>query len=60
MASGPATTVRFSVVIDAEIRRFAEDLGISFTAALSVLAVEALTARGLHGGEGTKEGEQHG
>lgn len=59
MASGPATTVRFSVTIDAEIRRFAEDLGISFTAALSVLAVEALTARGLHGADPTdKTGER--
>lgn len=46
--AGSATTVRFADEIDAEIRKFAASMGISFTAALSVLAVEALTARGLH------------
>lgn len=42
------TTVRFTPDLNAAIRRFADDMGISFNAALSVLAAEALTARGRH------------
>lgn len=45
MAERP-TTVRFRPDINAAIRDVAEELGISFNAALSVLVVEALKVRG--------------
>ena len=44
MAEKP-TTVRFRPNITAEIREVAEELGISFNAALSVLVTEALKER---------------
>ncbi|MFC4108585.1 hypothetical protein [Micromonospora zhanjiangensis] len=40
------TTVRFTPEINAAIRAFAAEMGISFNAALSVLVSEALIARG--------------
>lgn len=40
------TTVRFTPEINAAIRAFAGEMGISFNAALSVLVSEALIARG--------------
>lgn len=45
MAEKP-TTVRFAADINAAIRDFAAEMGISFNAALSVLVSEALIARG--------------
>lgn len=44
MAEKP-TTVRFRPNINAEIREVAEEMGISFNAALSVLVTEALKER---------------
>lgn len=40
------TTVRFTTEVNAAIRAFAAEMGISFNAALSVLVAEALIARG--------------
>ena len=45
MAEKP-TTVRFKPDINAAIREVADELGISFNAALSVLVTEALKERG--------------
>lgn len=45
MAERP-TTVRLRADISAAVRNVADELGISFNAALSVLVVEALKARG--------------
>lgn len=52
-----ATSIRFDSVVDGEIRQFAATMGITYTAALHVLVVEALMARGLHkeAGEGAKD-----
>ncbi len=47
MAERP-TTVRFRADINTAIRDLAERMGVSFNAALSVLATEALEARGLY------------
>jgi len=48
--AGVPKTVRFAPEVDAEVQRLADKIGLSFNAALSVLVVEALEARGLHGG----------
>lgn len=45
MAERP-TTVRFRADINTAIREVAEEMGVSFNAALSVLVTEALRARG--------------
>ena len=45
MAERP-TTVRFKADINAAIREVAEEMGVSFNAALSVLVTEALKQRG--------------
>ena len=55
--AGSAITLRLADVVDAEVRQFAADMGVPTTAALSVLVVEALIARGRHGGAGTKDDE---
>lgn len=47
MAEKP-TTVRFRADINTAIREVAEEMGVSFNAALSVLVTEALRARGRH------------
>lgn len=54
MAEKP-TTVRFKPDINAEIRAVAEELGISFNAALSVLVVEGLKTRGRRPGPHTDQ-----
>lgn len=41
------TTIRLTDPIDAAVRVFAEQMGISFNAALRVLLTEALTERGV-------------
>lgn len=48
MATRKPTTIRLTDPLDAAIRDFAEQMGISFNAALRVLLTEALTARGLN------------
>ena len=53
--AGSAITLRLADVVDAEVRQFAADMGVPTTAALSVLVVEALMARGRHGGAETKD-----
>lgn len=45
MAERP-TTVRFRADINTAVRELAEEMGVSFNAALSVLVTEALQARG--------------
>lgn len=50
------TTVRLRADISAAVREVAQELGISFNAALSVLVTEALKARGRHPGPQRKEG----
>ena len=47
MAETP-TTVRLAPEIRSAVKAFAASMGITFNAALSVLAAEALAARGLH------------
>ena len=42
------TTIRLTREIDAAVRAFAAEMGISFNAALKVLVAEALKARGLY------------
>lgn len=46
------TTIRLTREIDAAVRAFAAEMGISFNAALKVLVAEALKARGRHPGSG--------
>jgi hypothetical protein len=47
MAKSP-TTIRLTDDIEAAVRDFAAEMGISFNAALKVLVAEALKARGKH------------
>lgn len=44
------TTIRLTREINAAVREFADEMGISFNAALKVLVAEALKARGKHPG----------
>jgi hypothetical protein len=44
------TTIRLTRDINTAVREFANEMGISFNAALKVLVAEALTARGKHPG----------
>jgi hypothetical protein len=52
MAERP-TTVRFRADINTAIREVADEMGVSFNAALSVLVTEALRARGRRPGSAT-------
>jgi hypothetical protein len=44
------TTIRLTREINAAVREFADEMGISFNAALKVLVAEALKARDKHPG----------
>lgn len=55
MATRKPTTIRLTDPLDAAIRDFAEQMGISFNAALRVLLTEALTARGLNQSQARSE-----
>jgi hypothetical protein len=57
MAERP-TTVRLRADVNAEVREVAEELAISFNAALSVLVTEALRARGRLGGTAKKSADK--
>ncbi len=46
------TTIRLTDDIEAAVRAFAAEMGISFNAALKVLVAEALKARGRHPTQG--------